>query len=79
MNIELETSYKNLLAEFKPQFGNDDHITIYNMVKEVARKEKLLARLVGRGKDGRNTILKIVELKKRIVYLLEQNRQHLIK
>jgi hypothetical protein len=79
MNIELEKTYKGLLAEFKPTFGNDDHIAIYNLVKEVGRKERLLAGLVERGKDGRNTILKIVELKKRVVYLLEQNRQHLIK
>ena len=66
--------YENLLKIFKPKFGNNEHIRIYNLTKDIAKKEASLQRTVERGKDGRNTIEKIVDLKTRAVRLLEQER-----
>ena len=75
----LELKYENLLKIFKPTFGNIEHIRIFDMTKDIAKKEASLQRTVERGKDGRKMIDKIKSLKERAIYLLEQDRQHLIK
>ena len=71
--------YLNLVATFKPQYNNPEHIVIYNKIKQIARKERLLQGIIERGKDGRKTISAIKELQDRVCYLIEKERQHGIK
>ena len=71
--------YENLLRIFKPKFGNAEHINILGLAKDIAKKEISLQRTIENGKDGRVMIDKIDRLKQRIIYYLEQDRQHTIK
>lgn len=71
--------YENLLKIFNPKFGNNEHIRIYNLTKDIAKKEKSLQRTIERGKDGRNMLKKIADLKIKAVGLLENAHQLLLK
>jgi len=60
---KIDLEYQEALKDFKPEFGNTDHLRVIEIKKELAKNEKM--------KRTRTAIKNNIELKRETIWLMQ--------
>lgn len=68
-----DDKYKNFVKNFKPEFGNKEHIELLAVMTKIKKDQTALEKSIEQKKAGKALKANLAKLKKHAVYVFEKD------